>query len=325
MRADLVRQRVNAVTKRKARAAAFSHPRPGTDRGSTFHLRIADITVGVTPRDADLILRVDEATGKFLVAPSDPNATVTAGWGDPGGASSGELVFDSGGVWKLYRDGTRQRFVFSSAALGPLPYKEATFNSDFTSGEVTLRRTCFQPAQGLWPLEYPLDELLLQGLLARGRGAEIHACGIADASDRGLLVVGQSGAGKTTMARLWEGVGGAKVLSDDRIILRRVGDSFTMYGTPWHGEAALAEPASAPLTGVFFLEHGAANTLVPVRGATAATRLFASGFPPFFDRDGLDFTLKFLGDLVAEVPCHELCFAPDNRVVEFVQSWAASA
>ena len=73
------------------------------------------------------------------------------------------------------------------------------------------------------PLEYPLDELLLQGLLARGRGAEIHACGIADGSGRGLLFVGQSGAGKTTMARLWEGERGITVLSDDRIILRRVG------------------------------------------------------------------------------------------------------
>jgi len=325
VRAEPIRRRVKAIGKSKTGRAVLPHARPGSDPGSALHLRIADITIAVAARDADLALRFDEAMEKFLAAPSDPDSTVTAGWGDPGGASPAELVFDSGGVWKLYRDGTRHRFLFSSPALGPLPYKEATFEADFSSGEVTLRRACFQPAQGLWPLEYPLDELLLQGLLARGRGAEIHACGVADPSGRGLLFVGQSGAGKTTMARLWEGVPGITVLSDDRVILRRVGDRFTMYGTPWHGEAALAAPASAPLTGVFFLEHGAANTLVPVRGATAATRLFACGFPPFFDRDGLDFTLKFLGDLVAEVPCHELCFAPDNRVVEFVQSWAASA
>ena len=262
---------------------------------------------------------------KFLAAPSDPDSTVTAGWGDPGGTSPAELVFDSGGVWKLYRDGTRHRFLFSSPALGPLPYKEATFEADFSSGEVTLRRACFQSAQGLWPLEYPLDELLLQGLLARGRGAEIHACGVADPSGRGLLFVGQSGAGKTTMARLWEGVPGITVLSDDRVILRRVGDSFTMYGTPWHGEAALAEPASAPLASVFFLEHSAANTLMPLRGAAAATRLFTCGFPPFHDRDGLDFTLSFFAEMAAEVPCHELRFAPDKQVVEFVESRAARA
>jgi hypothetical protein len=285
-------------------------------------LRIADITVAVAARDADLLLRVDEATTKFLVPPGRAEATVMAGWGDPGGVDSGNLVFDSGGVWKLYRDGARHRFLFSSAALGPLPYKEGSFDSDFASGEVTLRRSCFQPPQGLWPLEYPLDELLLQGLLARGRGAELHACGVTDRAGRGLLFVGQSGAGKTTLARLFEGMGGTKVLSDDRIILRRVGGSFTMHGTPWHGEAALAEPASAPLAGVFFLEHGAANDLLPLRGAAAATRLFACSFPPFHDREGLDFTLAFFAGLAAEVPCHELRFAPDRQVVELVQSWA---
>jgi hypothetical protein len=288
-------------------------------------VRVADLSVAVTTHDAELHLRPDEATERFLVPPCTVDATVTADWGDPGEGNPGQPVFDSGGVWKLYRVGTRHRFLFSSPVLGPLPYKEATFEAEFSSGEVTLRRACFQAAHGLWPLEYPLDELIVQGLLARGRGAEIHACGVTDGSGRGLLFVGQSGAGKTTMARLWEGVPGITVLSDDRVILRRVGDRFTMYGTPWHGEAALAAPASAPLTGVFFLEHGAANTLVPVRGATAATRLFASGFPPFFDRDGLDFTLKFLGDLVAEIPCHELHFAPDRPAVEFVETWAGSA
>jgi hypothetical protein len=322
VKAEPIRRRVKAVAERKTGAVALPGARLDTDPGSTLHLRIANITVGVTARDADLGLRVDEATEKFLAAPSDPDATVTAAWGDPGGAYRGDLLFESGGVWKLYRDGTRQRFVFSSAALGPLPYKEATFERDFASGEVALRRACFQPVQGLWPLEYPLDELLLQGLLARGRGAEIHACGIADDSDRGLLFVGQSGAGKTTMARLWEGVGATKVLSDDRIIVRRAGGSFTMFGTPWHGEATLAEPASAPLAGVFFLEHGAANALLPLRGAAAATRLFACGFPPFHDRDGLDFTLTFFAELAATVPCHELRFALDRQVVELVQSWA---
>jgi hypothetical protein len=301
-----------------------SPARPESHGCRCLHLSIAEITVTVAAREADLELRADEATARFLVPPRRAEATIMAGWGDPGGVDSGNLAFDSGAVWKLYRDGARHRFLFSSPALGPLPYKEARFDSDFASGEVTLRRARFQPAQGLWPLEYPLDELLLQGLLARGKGAELHACGVTDRAGRGLLFVGQSGAGKTTLARLWEGVGGTTVLSDDRIILRRVGGSFTMHGTPWHGEAALAEPASAPLAGVFFLEHGAANHLLPLRGAAAATRLFACGFPPFFDRDGLDFTLGFFGGLVADVPCYRLGFAPGPQVVELIERWSGT-
>jgi hypothetical protein len=302
-----------------------SPARPDSRPWRRLHLSIAEITVAVSARDSDLVLRADEATARFLVPATDPEAIVTAGWGDPGGADSGEPVFDSGAVWKLYWDGARHRFLFTSPVLGPLPYKEATFEPDFLSGEVTLMRACFQAAQGLWPLEYPLDELLLQGLLARGRGAELHACGVADQSGRGLLFVGHSGAGKTTVATLWHQAGGATILSDDRIIVRRIGGRLTMYGTPWHGEAALVEPASAPLTGIFFLDHGAANALLPLRGAAAATRLFACGFPPFHDRDGLDFTLAFFAELAAEIPCHELRFAPDRLVVDFVEAWAAGA
>jgi hypothetical protein len=302
-------------------------PRAGSagSQGCAFYVSIADIGVQVTARDNDLPMRPDEATERFLVSAGQPEAVITAGWGDPGRGGPGTLVFDSGAVWKLYRDRERHRFVLSSPALGPLPYKEAIFEPDFTSGEVTLRRANFQSTQAVWPLEYPLDELLLQGLLVRGRGAELHACGVSDREGRGLLFVGQSGAGKTTMARLWQHVGGATILSDDRIIVRHLDGRFVMFGTPWHGEAALAEPASAPLAGVFFLEHGPTNALLPLGGGEAATRLLACGFPPFFDRDGLDFTLGFFGEMAVRVPCHRLGFVPDPGVVDLLQGWSAPA
>jgi hypothetical protein len=289
-----------------------------------LHVRIAGITVAITTREPDLLLRADDAAARFLVPSSEPEAHITAGWGDPGEADPGKLAFDSGAVWKLYWGGDRHRFVLSSPKLGALPYKEATFEPDFTLGDVVLRRSCFEPERGLWPLEYPLDELLMQGLLARGRGAELHACGVSDREGRGLLFVGQSGAGKTTMAKLWQGSGGTKVLSDDRIIVRRLDGRFVMFGTPWHGEAALAEPASAALTGIFFLEHGTANALVPMGGGEAVAGLFSCGFPPFFDRDGLDFTVGFFGEVATNVPCHRLGFVPSPRVVDLLQGWSGS-
>ena len=69
-------------------------------------------------------------------------------------------------------------------------------------------------------------------LLGDGRGLVVHGCGMFDGSDEAYLFVGQSGAGKTTMARLWHAEPGVLILSDDRVILRSEPDGVWMYGTP---------------------------------------------------------------------------------------------
>jgi signal peptidase I len=296
---------------------------PGRSADGTppaFHLNIGGMCIAVAAADPELTLAVDEAMARFLVPGGTPDTLVTAGFRDALEVPPHEPLFDAGSQWKLYRDGASYRFTFSSPVFGPLAYREAVIDPDFTSAEVQLRRDAFDATGAIWPLEFPLDELIVQGLLARGRGVEVHACGVVEPSGLGLLFVGQSGAGKTTMARLWQRVPGTRILSDDRIIVRRRGGRLVMYGTPWHGEAELSEPDSTPLTEVFFLAHGGTNDLVPLGRAEAAARLVACGFPPFYDRRGLDFTVGFFGELVGEVPCRELRFAPDRRVIEFIRT-----
>ena len=177
----------------------------------------------------------------------------------------------------------------------------------------------FLPAPPLVdPLEYPLDELLVISLLGQGRGVEIHGCGVADGSN-GYLFVGQSGAGKTTIARLWQAEPGAVILSDDRVVLRSEADGIWMYGTPWHGEEPLASPGRVRLAGVFFLKHHDRHEMASVTRVDGVTRLFASSFPPFHDAHALDFTLAFIDSIVARVPCFELRFTPDATVLDLVR------
>ncbi len=278
-------------------------------------LGIADLTIAVESIDDDLDLSPPPAARKFLVRDGSPDLTIRAGWGDEPDPC-GEKVFDSGGLWSLFREGASLRYQFASPALGDRPYKVARFPSDFSAGEVRLRRLA-PGVREADPLEYPLDELVVTNLLARGRGAEIHAAGIADGG-RGFLFVGPSGAGKSTMTRLWMEKG-ARVLSDDRIVLRGDGGRIRMHGTPWHGEAGLSLPESAPLTAVFFLKKAQEDTLLPARDAEATSRLFAASFPPFHDREGLDFTVQFLGGVARSAPCFVLGFAPGERAVDLIR------
>jgi hypothetical protein len=137
---------------------------------------------------------------------------------------------------------------------------------------------------------------------------------------KGMLFVGHSGAGKSTMARLWRHGAHVSILSDDRIIVRKKEGVFWMYGTPWHGEGEFASPSGCPVDTIYFLKHAGENKMAKTHEIEAASRLLTCSFPPFWDGKGLRFTLDFLSELGKGVPCRELGFLPDKGVIPFIQS-----
>jgi len=207
-------------------------------------------------------------------------------------------------------------FYFQSAYLGPTPYKKAHFDASFSRGRVFLLKRYFDPELPVYPLEYPLDELLMIHRLSKGTGVEVHACGVLAPNGSGHLFVGHSGAGKSTISRLWLTHPGARVLSDDRIILRRNNGQLRMYGTPWHGDAGLAAQASAAVDHIFLLEHGPRNEIVPLERSRAAAELFTRTFAPHHSRDGLHNALRFTEQTARTVPISLFRFVPNPTAVE---------
>ena len=227
--------------------------------------------------------------------------------------------FASGGLWTAYRDASGTKFYFSTPSFGTEPYKAAWFDDSFSRGHVVLNRPSFAAQNSLFPLEYPIDELVLMHRLALGEGVELHALGLADQDGSGYLFLGHSGAGKSTTARLWMRQPGVPMLSDDRIILRQHDGNYRMYGTPWHGDAGVASAGSAPLTAIYFLEQAPAHQILPVAPPQAAAELFARAFLPHYLKPGIEFTLHFLDELTRSIPCSIFRFAPTEDAVEAIR------
>ena len=160
-------------------------------------------------------------------------------------------------------------------------------------------------------------ELLMVNYLAQGRGVIIHSCGIAS-KGRGILFVGESMAGKSTLAKMWDQENGFDVLSDDRTIVRKRGHQFWMYGTPWHGDAKFGSPRGVRLERIFFLRHGQKNSIKEIKGIDPVSQLLTCSFPPYWDPRGMAFTLEIFTDLTDDIPCQSLSFRPERSAIDHV-------
>lgn len=221
-------------------------------------------------------------------------------------------VFDSKGPWMLYRMNGKEVICLSyqnhleRVMVSSHHYKKVDLY--LKSGAVRLENI----------LGYPLGEILIINLLSQGRGLLIHSCGI-DNNGEGVLFAGSSGAGKSTIASLGINKKGIEVLSDDRVIARKVDGRFWIYGTPWHGHVKVCSPERVPLEKIFFLKHAKKNRIEEIVSIEATSRLIVCSFPTFWDKKGMEFTLKFCAELARKVPCYELGFVPDESVLDFVR------
>jgi hypothetical protein len=130
---------------------------------------------------------------------------------------------------------------------------------------------------------------------------------------------GVSGAGKTTTARLWSRHPTARLLSDERLAVRKIDGRFVLYSTPWNSPEFAITRLSAPLAGIFFLRHGAQNQARPMEINQAVTNLLQRAYLPAWDRQALENSLGVLEELAGAAPCYDFAFTPDTRAVEYVE------
>jgi hypothetical protein len=244
-----------------------------------------------------------------------------------------DVAYDPRGFWSAHR--VRDRIVFACREPGGeragiwrllLGDRQGTRWEITTSAQPRfLARRAAAGTRLPDPLVFPAAELIVIDYLSRRAGALLHACGVVDADGRGYLFCGRSGAGKSTMAGLWDETG--IVLNDDRTLLRREGRAgFRIHGTPWHGDFARTDPRSAPLCGVFFLKQAPSHGFARVSAASARRQLLTSWWLPLWDRSaGLPQSLALCAEVARDVPAFELSFRADRGVCATVRDAIASA
>ena len=272
---------------------------------SQYCLAIADIVIAVSSDDYICLPAASDALHPFL---TDQAAEVNLRlhYGPRPRYRLQNRCFDAQSTWQMFQHNGEYVFkIFSSLAV---------LKSDFLSGDI------YHPQRERnQPLGYTLAEIIMINLLAQERGMMVHACGIKH-NNKGWLFVGKSGAGKSAVANIWSKDKDSVILNDDRLIIRKLDGKYWIYGTPWHGDAKVSSPQKVELKKIFFLNQAKANSLVEVSRLDAASSLVACSFPTFWDKDGMDFTLGFIDQLVQEIPCYQFNFLGDSSIIDFIKA-----
>jgi hypothetical protein len=318
-------------------------------------LRIGGISIQIVGnRRTDVTF--DPEQERFRVTPGAADIDIEVLWVENLAPTRGRAVFDSGTTWRLYQREGAFQFDFLALSLpykrlfvdsrfhratlemsaeyfsafphlaGPLAYPldELLIMHRLTQEKAIELHGCgivradgtgnlFVGHSGagkstttrLWTQREDVEVLSDDRIIVRrdelGAGTEVEMPleGTGCAEGKGVLRL-----------RDWSASRASHSAQDDKK------NKMRMYGTPWHGEAAYASPASAPLSRIFVLEQGLGNVLTRLSPSQAVGELFARSFVPFHRHEYVESALSFLEQVADSVPCYRYAFEPDQRAVE---------
>lgn len=154
-------------------------------------------------------------------------------------------------------------------------------------------------------------------ILAKQGGFLVHAAS-AIRGNKAFIFSGVSGAGKTTICRL--APADATLLTDEISYVRRDGDQYFAFGTPFAGELGkVGENRCAPVERFFLLEKGPLNSIQPVRPAESIQRLLRNILFFADDPDLVKLVFQSACEFASSIPIQRLVFFPDQRVWELIR------
>jgi hypothetical protein len=136
----------------------------------------------------------------------------------------------------------------------------------------------------------------------------------------GLLFMGHSEAGKSTIRAMLKDEAGVEILGDDRNVIGRWPDGYRVHGVWTSTDPEDISVASAPLRAILWLEQAPENRLIPLGDRMEVVqKLLACLVKPLATAQWWDKSLTVVQDVAREVPCYILRFDLSGGVVEVLR------
>ncbi|WP_417914843.1 hypothetical protein [Candidatus Electronema sp. JM] len=194
-------------------------------------------------------------------------------------------------------------------------------DAEFSSFNYKLSQKATSVDSELYELVF--NRFLLQHTFINHHGLIIHAAG-GSINGKGMVFPAVSGTGKSTLSHLLLPHPENQLFSEERIIMRRLDDSWHLWGTPWKGSGVIARNESAPLSALVFLSQAQETKISKLPPSAALRRLLETVSIPWYSQEWTDKGLAVCESLLRAIPAYELAFRPDQTAVQAVAELAAS-
>lgn len=167
----------------------------------------------------------------------------------------------------------------------------------------------------LMPLAYPMAPLIWYYLTIEEKVIMVHASGVT-INGKGRLFSGFSGVGKSTLAGIWENEG-AKIINDDRLLLRIKSDGIWMYNTPMpyydHSKKAQVHHLYLPF-------HAPTNSHSLLTGAEGMANFLAFCIQHGYQKNILLHHVSVVEEILEKCSIARLGVVPTTSICTFIES-----
>ena len=216
-------------------------------------------------------MRITDAFAPFLTDAGQPDYTVNITDTDKLAEFEGSPIFGNFG-FSVYRDENGFVRVYHDHRQNDRRYAYGRLGRDGKT--VTVKRL---PGNELFFSEShnTFAHIGLEELFIHSNAVSIHAA-VVKTPLGGVLFSGASGIGKSTQAQLWIQYADARLINGDRAVLRKSGNRWRAYGSPYAGSSRCYVNDSTEIRAVVFLQQGNATSVRRLSTADGFRHIYAN-------------------------------------------------
>lgn len=164
------------------------------------------------------------------------------------------------------------------------------------------------------------DHYLFSNLLSNRNGVLVHGNSMVY-NKQGVLFIGRSGVGKSTLSKMLKS-DGFDMIGDDRTIIKVVDRNYFLFGSWCHGSIPVVSNKKLPFDKIFILEQASENKIIPIiSGREKLGKFMQCIVKPFAMGEQWENILNLVDDIISDNDFYLLKFNLNGDISHLMKEY----